>query len=33
VITANQDEMAAHDHVLALLDKASGGHTVWRKLA
>jgi DNA polymerase-3 subunit epsilon len=33
VITANQDEMAAHDHVLALLDKASGGQTVWRKLA
>ena len=33
VITANQEEMAAHDHVLALLDKASGGQTVWRKLA
>jgi DNA polymerase-3 subunit epsilon len=33
VITANQEEMAAHDHVLALLDKASGGRTVWRKSA
>jgi DNA polymerase-3 subunit epsilon len=33
VISANQDEMAAHEHVLALLDKASGGQTVWRKLA
>jgi DNA polymerase-3 subunit epsilon len=33
VITANHEEMAAHDHVLALLDKASDGRTVWRKLA
>ncbi len=33
VIAASQDEMAAHEHVLALLDKASGGQTVWRKLA
>ncbi len=33
VIAANEDEMAAHEHVLALLDKASGGHTVWRKLS
>jgi DNA polymerase III subunit epsilon len=33
VISANQDEMAAHEHVLALLDKASGGQTVWRKIA
>jgi hypothetical protein len=24
--------MAAHEHVLALLDKASGGKTVWRRL-
>ena len=33
VITANEDEMAAHEHVLTLLDKASGGHTVWRTLS
>ena len=33
VIAANEDEMAAHEHVLVLLDKASGGHTVWRKLS
>ena len=32
VIDANVDEMAAHEHVLALLDKASSGSTVWRKL-
>src|ERR1700722_715768 len=32
VIRANENEMAAHEHVLALLDKASGGKTVWRKL-
>jgi DNA polymerase-3 subunit epsilon len=32
VIRANEDEMAAHEHVLALLDKASGGKTVWRNL-
>src|SRR5580692_11203326 len=32
VSSANQTEMAAHEHVLALLDKASGGKTVWRKL-
>ena len=32
VIDANPDEMAAHEHVLALLDKASSGSTVWRKL-
>ncbi|MGO9514309.1 MAG: DNA polymerase III subunit epsilon [Steroidobacteraceae bacterium] len=32
VVTANEEEMAAHEHVLALLDKASGGKTVWRNL-
>lgn len=32
VIDANPEEMAAHEHVLALLDKASAGSTVWRKL-
>ncbi|HEY5264110.1 MAG TPA: DNA polymerase III subunit epsilon [Steroidobacteraceae bacterium] len=32
VVRANDAEMIAHEHVLALLDKASGGQTVWRKL-
>jgi DNA polymerase-3 subunit epsilon len=32
VIEATEDEMAAHQHVLTLLDKASGGNTVWRRL-
>ena len=32
VIRAGEEEMAAHEHVLALLDKASGGKTVWRSL-
>jgi DNA polymerase-3 subunit epsilon len=32
VVRPNENEMAAHEHVLALLDKASGGRTVWRKL-
>ncbi len=32
VIRADENEMAAHEHVLALLDKASGGKTVWRRL-
>lgn len=30
VIRASEEEMAAHEHVLALLDKASAGKTVWR---
>jgi len=30
VVAASEEEMAAHEHVLALLDKASGGKTVWR---
>ena len=29
----SEEEFAAHEHALALLDKASGGNTVWRKLA
>src|SRR5450631_1191187 len=33
VIRADESEMAAHEHVLALLDKASGGKTVWRNLS
>jgi DNA polymerase III subunit epsilon len=32
VVTANEEELAAHEHVLALLDKASGGETVWRRM-
>jgi DNA polymerase III subunit epsilon len=32
VIRACEQEMAAHEHVLALLDKSSGGKTVWRRL-
>ncbi|MGB6355172.1 MAG: hypothetical protein WBF21_14440, partial [Steroidobacteraceae bacterium] len=32
VIRPDEQEMAAHEHILALLDKASGGKTVWRKL-
>ncbi len=32
VIAANEDEAAAHDLLLAELDKASGGKTVWRVL-
>lgn len=32
VIRPNEIELAAHEHVLALLDKESGGRTVWRKL-
>src|SRR5208283_4882471 len=29
VIAANEEEIAAHEHALALLDRASGGKTVW----
>jgi DNA polymerase-3 subunit epsilon len=32
VIRPDANELAAHEHVLALLDKASGGQTVWRRL-
>ena len=32
VINANEEETAAHEHILALLDKASAGKTVWRTL-
>ncbi len=31
VVRPSEEELAAHEHVLALLDKASHGHTVWRK--
>ena len=30
VLAANEQELAAHNEVLAQLDKASGGKTVWR---
>jgi DNA polymerase-3 subunit epsilon len=32
VVNANEEEAAAHEHILALLDKASSGKTVWRGL-
>ena len=32
VIQANEEEAGAHEHILALLDKASSGKTVWRRL-
>ena len=32
IVHATDDEMAAHEHVLAVLDKASRGNTVWRRL-
>src|SRR3984885_10168996 len=32
VIRADESELIAHQHVLALLDQASGGRTVWRRL-
>jgi DNA polymerase-3 subunit epsilon len=32
VVMANEEELAAHEHALALLDKASGGETVWRRM-
>lgn len=33
VLEANAQEIAAHDDVLAQLDKSSGGKTVWKQLA
>ena len=32
VVRPSESELAAHEHVLALLDKASGGKTVWRRV-
>jgi DNA polymerase-3 subunit epsilon len=32
VVSATEEELAAHEHALALLDKASRGNTVWRRL-
>jgi len=31
VIGATEEELTLHQHVLALIDKASGGNTVWRR--
>jgi hypothetical protein len=31
VVRATEQELAAHEQVLALLDKASRGNTVWRR--
>lgn len=31
VVRPSEEELAAHEHVLALLDKASHGNTVWRQ--
>lgn len=33
VLVADEHELAAHEQVLATLDKTSGGETVWRKLS
>lgn len=33
VFSADDNELAAHEKVLATLDKTSGGKTVWRKLS
>jgi len=32
VVGANDEETVAHEHILALLDRASSGKTVWRRL-
>jgi DNA polymerase-3 subunit epsilon len=31
VVRASDDELAAHERILAVIDKISGGRTVWRK--
>jgi DNA polymerase III subunit epsilon len=33
VVRASDDELAAHERILAAIDKASGGKTVWRREA
>lgn len=33
VLVANEQELAAHEDVMAQLDKSSGGKTVWRSIA
>ena len=32
IVRATADELAAHDRALAVLDKVSGGKTIWRKI-
>jgi DNA polymerase III subunit epsilon len=32
VVEASEEEAAAHEQILALLDKASAGKTVWRAI-
>jgi DNA polymerase-3 subunit epsilon len=32
IVRASAEELAAHEHLLTLIDKASGGKTVWRSL-
>jgi hypothetical protein len=32
IVRATEEEVGAHEHVLAVLDKASLGKTVWRTL-
>jgi hypothetical protein len=33
VVRASDDELAAHERILGVIDKISGGKTVWRKEA
>jgi DNA polymerase III subunit epsilon len=33
IVRASDDELAAHERVLAVIDKVSGGKTVWRREA
>lgn len=32
VVRASEEEVAAHERILALIDKTSGGKTMWRKM-
>ncbi|MFO7306657.1 MAG: DNA polymerase III subunit epsilon [Gammaproteobacteria bacterium] len=32
VVRATEEERRAHEHILSLIDKASGGKTLWRRL-
>jgi DNA polymerase-3 subunit epsilon len=32
VVRANEEELAAHDRILAIIDKVSGGKTLWNKM-
>jgi hypothetical protein len=33
VVRASDDDLAAHERILAVIDKISGGKTVWRREA